>query len=319
MNAHESDVPQENEALPGADLVSAYIESLIVERNDSPHTARAYGVDLSDYLRWAYRQDIDPLEVTPRQARRYLGELDAAGYERSTINRRLSAIKGFYRWLKATGVVSRDPVYALQGPKQPSRLPRRVSSNEMSLLLSVYAARDADGNERKRDACEVRNQAVLELLYACGLRVSEASNLKVGDVDLKEALVKVMGKGSKERIVPMHALAVDAIEVYLATARPALLKDKPSEWLFLSSRGNRFSQDAIRRMLKEALALAGLPPDFSPHAMRHAFATDILAEGADLRSVQEMLGHSSLSTTQIYTHVTPERLAAAHKQAHPRG
>lgn len=306
-------------AVAGEKEAADYIDALVRERNDSAHTARAYASDLSDFLGWADRAGVDPFSMTHRQARRYFGELDAAGYARSTVNRRLSAIKGFYRHLAAKGVETSDPVGSLQGPKKPSRLPRPVTPGEMARLLAVHAATDAAGAPREQTALDVRDQAVLELFYASGLRISELSGLRLADTDLRGMQVKVMGKGSKERIVPVHPIAATAIRAYVETARPALLAGRDSEFLFVSSRGRRFSPDAIRRMFKSTLAAAGLDPGLSPHAMRHAFATDVLSGGADLRSVQEMLGHASLSTTQIYTHVSPERLADVHRQAHPRG
>lgn len=310
---------RDEEALPGAREAADFVDSLRWERNDSAHTVRAYAADIDGFLRWAQRQGIDPFAMTHRQARRYFGELDAAGYAKTTINRRLSALKGFYRWLAARGAVEADPLFPLQGPKKPAKLPRPVTCDEMARLLAVHAERDAAGDPREQTATDLRDQAVLELFYASGLRIAELSGLKLADTDLAALQVKVLGKGSKERIVPIHALAATTIGAYLERARPQLLGGRASEFLLVSSRGNRFSPDAIRRMFKQTLAAAGLDPQLSPHALRHAFATDLLTGGADLRSVQEMLGHASLSTTQIYTHVSPDRLVEAHRQAHPRG
>lgn len=305
--------------LAGLEQVNAFLESMAYESNDSPHTIRNYRIDLSDFLRWAARNQLDPFALTHRQARRYLGELDAAGYARSTINRRLSAVKGFYRWLNVSGMLDHDPVCALQGPKKPSRLPHPIGVQEMERLLSVYSECDSEGNARERGPKEIRDQAVLELLYACGLRVSEVSGLKMGDINFEQGLVRAFGKGSKERIVPVHQEAVSSMRLYRDEAREELLQGAQSDWFFVSNRGNRYSADAIRKMFKGALAQAGLDASLSPHAMRHTFATDVLAGGADLRSVQEMLGHASLSTTQIYTHVSIDRMSEAHRQAHPRG
>lgn len=305
--------------LPGASELDAYISTLGEERRDSPHTLKGYRSDLESFLRWAERSELDPLAITRRQARRYLGELDRARYSRNTVNRHLSAIKGFYRWMLAEGLINDDPMSALQGPKRPERLPRAIAGSDMERLLSVHGTVDLDGEPREQTPQDLRDQALLELLYASGLRVSEASGALLKDVDLSQGLIKVMGKGSKERIVPVHRLAVDSLTAYLSDARPKLLSNHDSEYLFVSDRGNRYSEDMIRRMFKKAVIAAGLDPNLSPHSMRHSFATDVLAGGADLRSVQEMLGHASLSTTQVYTHVTPERLGEVHKQAHPRG
>lgn len=314
--------PEESleEAIPGEDEAEAFLESLSFEENDSEHTIRNYRCDLLDYLRWAKRRDIDPFEITHKQARRYLGELDAAQYSRATVNRRLSALKSFYRWLNATGVTSQDPVSALQGPKRSARLPRAIPQLGMDALLKVHAERAKSAEEGSVElARELRDQAVLELMYASGLRISEVSGLLSADVDLASRQVKVLGKGSKERIVPIHELAARALSDYAERGRPVLTRGNAVAFFFVSNRGNRYGADSIRKMFKATLVEAGLDESLSPHAMRHSFATDVLAGGADLRSVQEMLGHSSLSTTQIYTHISPERLKDVHHQAHPRG
>lgn len=308
------------ETLPGADELDAFLESLRYEENDSPHTVRNYRCDLEDYLRWARRAGLDPFAVTHRQARRYLGELDAARYSKATVNRRLSALKGFFRWLNAMGVVDADPVASLQGPKKAARLPKSISASDMERLLAVHEDALAELEEGSLAfAKEARDQAVLETMYACGFRISEVSGMLMRDVDLDSLQIKVMGKGSKERIVPMHRAAASAIRRYLAKGRPLLLKDDDPGCLFLSNRGRRYSPESMRTMFKRSLAAAGLDGSLSPHAMRHSFATDVLSGGADLRSVQEMLGHADLSTTQVYTHVSTERLKDVHHQAHPRG
>ncbi len=299
-------------------LVEEFCEAIRVEHNASAHTVRAYHVDLMDFARWAFRKKVDPLTATHRQLRRYLGELDRAQYSRTTINRRLSALRSFYRWLNVTGKTDVDPASLLQGPKQPKSLPHVIKPKDMVKLLSVYGPRDVDGTPREQSYTDKRNVALLEFLYACGARVSEASGLLYEDVDFKSGQVKVFGKGSKERIIPLHELALDSMRSYAMTARPHLLEGRNSIYFFVSTRGNQMGTDAIRKMFKEALRQAGLDETLSPHVMRHTFATDLLDGGADLRSVQEMLGHASLSTTQIYTHLSPARLKQVHSQAHPR-
>lgn len=307
--------PGTEDEYPCLSLIERYVDSLVAERNDSPHTKRAYKTDLLDYLRWAQRSELDVLTITHRIARRYLGELDAAGYARSTINRRLSAIKGFYLWLYSHEYIEDDPVFALQGPKKPSRMPHHLSQDDIERILSYHDGSDEEGPSDEA----IRDHALLELLYACGLRVSEASSLELGNVDFHQGQVKVMGKGSKERIIPIHETAMEAMRLYIKEARPKLLGDRTSKYLFVTKRSLRYPEDSIRRMFKRILKDLGLDLSISPHSMRHSFATDVLVGGADLRSVQEMLGHSSLSTTQIYTHVTSERMADVHHQAHPRG
>lgn len=304
--------------LPRHEELMLFCEALKIERNASSHTVRAYKTDLLVFLRWAQRCGVDPLELTHRQLRRYLGELDRAGYSRTTVNRRLSSLRGFYRWLNVMGFAEVDPASALRGPKELRNLPAVVTSQDMEKLLSVYAACDVCGRPRKQSAEDKRNQALLEFLYACGARVSEASGLLVGNVDFALAQVKLFGKGSKERIVPLHETALASMRAYLDEARGELLAGKKSEFFFISTRGNAMSPDAVRKMFKKALGAAGLDPSLSPHDLRHSFATDMVSGGADLRSVQELLGHASLSTTQIYTHVSPERLKRVHEQAHPR-
>ncbi|MBQ9954885.1 MAG: tyrosine recombinase XerC [Eggerthellaceae bacterium] len=304
--------------LPCAEHLESFCLSLSAERNASPHTIRAYRIDLEDFLRWTRRAKVDPLAATHRQLRRYLGELDRAQYQRTTVNRRLSSIRGFYRWLSVNGLIEEDPASVLQGPKIPKRLPKVIRPREMARLLGLYAAKDAQGSVREQSPEDMRNLAILEFLYACGARVSEASGLTLEGVDFAQGQVKVFGKGSKERIIPLHDMALSAMRTYLLLARPKLLKDGESDYFFVSTRGNQMSPDAIRKMFKESVRAAGLSEDLTPHDMRHTFATDLLSGGANLRSVQEMLGHASLSTTQIYTHVSVERLKSAHAQAHPR-
>lgn len=303
------------EGVPCADSIEGFCRFLGTERNASAETVRAYRADVRDYARWCARCGVPPLSAGHREVRRYLAYLDQAGYSRRTVNRHLSSVKAFYRWLVASGRMPSSPAEVIQGPKQGRALPRAIRRSDMDKLLSVtFQGKSPD----QITPTDVRNQALLELLYAAGLRVSEASGLLCTQVLLDESMLRVVGKGSKERIVPLHETACKALGRYLDEARPCLLKN-PSPYVFLSSRGNRMSANAIRLVFKQALAAAGLDSTLSPHAMRHSFATDLLAGGADLRSVQEMLGHASLSTTQIYTHMTPERLREAHHKAHPRG
>ena len=247
------------------ELIDAFCHAMRVERNASVHTLRAYRIDLMDFARWACRERIDILAATHRQLRRYLGELDRAQYSRTTVNRRLSALRSFFRWLNVTGIADEDPASILQGPKQPKSLPHVIRASDMVKLLTVF------------------------------------------------------GKGSKERIVPLHDMAVSSMRAYATWARPLILRDRTCDYFFVSTRGNRMGTDAIRKMFKDALRQAGLDESLSPHDMRHTFATDLLDGGADLRSVQEMLGHASLSTTQIYTHLSPGRLKQVHARTHPRG
>ncbi len=319
MDGAPSDQMQPVAANPAVlELVDSFCESFATERRLSEHTVRAYHADLTAFAVWCHGKSVDPTAAGVRTLRRYLADLSAAGYERTTINRHLSSLRSFYRWLIVQGVVADDPAGALMGPKKDRSLPAVIGPSDMAALLSVHGPRDRLGRPRKQDARDIRDQALLEFLYACGVRVSEASGLLLANVDFRRGSVKVFGKGSKERIVPLHPMALAAMERYRDQARDELLVQGPAAYFFVSNRGGRYTTDAIRKMFKRTVREAGLDESLSPHAMRHTFATDVLGGGADLRSVQEMLGHASLSTTQIYTHVEAERLKAVHSQACPR-
>ena len=298
--------------------IDEYCETLRIENNASLHTLRAYNVDLHDFVRWSSREEYDVFAMTHRQLRLYLGELDRARYARSTLNRRLSSLKGFYRWLNAIGVIEVDPASVLRGAKGSNHLPHVIRSEDMAKLLAVHGKITLDGDMRQQSITDMRDLALLEFLYACGARVSEASSLLVKHVDFLNGQVKVFGKGGKERIIPLHDVAVRSMQEYSERARPLLLKEKKSDYFFVSKRGRVMSPDVIRKMFKNAVCQAGLDQNLSPHDMRHTFATDLLDGGADLRSVQEMLGHASLSSTQIYTHLSAARIKQAHASAHPR-
>lgn len=297
-------------------LIDGYLDYLKMLHR-SEQTIRAYGSDLIAFAEWCVARSIAFDAPTHQQIRRYLGTLDMKGSSRKTANRHLSSLKGFYQWLMIDQGAPSNPAAVLQGAKQPKTLPKTIAAHDMEKLLSVYS----NPEQVRRDAVIAwRNQAVLELLYACGLRVSEAAGLTLARLSLDQGFVSVVGKGDKERLVPLHAQAIGALKKYLEKSRPELASraKRPSDACFLSTRGNPLSASAIRTIFKEALSLAGLDPSLSPHAMRHSFASDLLVGGADLRSVQELLGHSSLSTTQIYTHLSPDHLREVQRRAHPR-
>lgn len=291
-------------------LIDAYLEALEVEKNCSPHTARGYAEDLADLMRWAERVGKDPLGFTYRDFRRYLADLEKARYSRKTVNRRISAIHGFFGWLQREGYIDSDPSSVISGPKQPRSLPRLIPEADMQKILSASDTSTPEG---------MRDQAILELLYASGARISEAAGLSTTDVDFAEAQVKVIGKGNKQRIIPLYPVALEAIRTYLTDARPKLVKDPSVTAMFISVRGKAMSADMLRKTFKGILAKAGVDQSYHPHDMRHTFATQLLEGGADLRSVQEMLGHASLSTTQIYTHLSVGHLQEVHNRTHPRG
>ena len=289
-------------------------------RNLSPNTVRAYRTDLEAFLAWCAREGVDPMRVEHRELRSWLSELSQAGYSDATLNRHLSAVRSLYRWMLTRGDTAEDAAEAVASPKKGRRLPKTLADSDVARLLSACEG----------DAAGMRDRAMVELLYATGARISELSGLDVADVDLAERQVSLFGKGSKERIVPIYPKAVEAVRTYLAHARPELAArakhtaPTPAEELdrqralLVSTRGRRMSAAALRLRFERLVADAGLDPALTPHAMRHTFATELLEGGADLRSVQELLGHESLSTTQIYAHLTTDRLKAAALQAHPR-
>ena len=285
-------------------------------RNLSPRTVRAYGGDLEAFARWAEREGVSPLGVTHRQLRGYLAELSRAGYSERTVNRHLSALRSLFAWLVGEGRATGDAAAVVASPKLPRSLPRAMGDEQARRLIGACAG---DGER------DLRDRAVLELMYACGARVSEVSALDVGDVDFRRGQVRLFGKGSKERIVPLYPAALAALGDYLERARPALAararspRGEELRALFLSTRGRRMSAASLRDAFEARVRQAGLDPTLTPHAMRHTFATVLLDGGADLRSVQELLGHESLSTTQVYTHLSMERLKGVARRAHPRG
>ncbi len=299
------------------DALDDFIRFVLSVEGLSPETARAYQSHLEAYGFWAARRGVDALHPGVRGLRSYLGELKRAGYALRTVAAHLSAIRSLFHWCAVEGISVDESATAIQTPKIGRSLPKTLSPGQVEALFS---APDPDTPEGLRDRC------MLELFYATGARISELARLRVADLDLSARTVRLFGKGSKERIVPIHRRAAQAVRIYLATGRPVLLAGRTDDAsssaetrLFISGRGNPMDSSALRYRFGRLARAAGLPGDITPHAMRHTFATDLLSGGADLRSVQELLGHASLSTTQIYTHLTPERLRSAVRRAHPRG
>jgi site-specific recombinase XerD len=296
-------------AQDAAALVDRFLEHLKTERNVSPQTVRGYSSDLARYLEWAERAGADPLGSDPRILRRYLADLDRARYARRTIARRLTAIRSLFAYLNREGIVAHNPAAVVGTPKLPARLPRLVPSDLLAQLLDLPDTGEPAGK---------RDRAILELLYATGARVSELSSLDIGDLDLPGGQIRVTGKGDKQRILPLHREAVSRLQAYLAEARPRMKPKMGEGAVFLNRQGTRLSDGGIRRMLTRHVEALGASSGITPHAFRHTFATHLLEAGADLRTVQDLLGHVALSTTQIYTHLGVQRLQRVHRDSHPR-
>jgi len=274
----------------------------------SPHTARAYVADVRAFTEWAERTGASgPSDVTRLLLRRYLAFLTTRRYARATIARKAAALRRYFAWLARRGDLASDPASRLRAPAGANRLPRVLEHGEIDRLLGgADTAGDDDSPLRRRD------DAVLELLYGSGLRVSEVCGLDAGDVDLALGTVTVLGKGAKERRLPMHEQCVAALERWMRARRELRGAGDP-EALFFNQRGNRLGPRDVRRILDRRA-----PSPTHPHALRHSFATHLLDGGADLRIVQELLGHASLQTTQVYTHVSKERLLSVYGETHPR-
>jgi len=277
----------------------------------SPATVRAYRSDLEAFATWAERGSMEgPAAVDRRTLRRYLAWLQTRRYARRSIARKASALRRYFAWLLRTGRLADDPAAGLSAPSGGGRLPRVLRADELDVLLDVPPARA----EAEVGPLRWRDDAVLELLYGCGLRVAELCGLDLGDVDPARRVVTVWGKGGKQRQVPVGEPALDAVATWEQRGRPAFpMEDGAGRALFLNQRGRRLGARDVRRVLDRRAAAPT-----SPHALRHTFATHLLDGGADVRAVQELLGHADLATTQHYTHVSKERLRAVYAASHPR-
>lgn len=292
-----------------------YRRSLQLERGVSPHTLRAYAGDLASLAAFVEQRgaEPDPSLIDLELLREWVWSLTDAGLAPASLARRVSTVRGFTAWLARTGRAPADAGARLRAPRPDRHLPRVLTRVQVDALLEGLAARAATA-----DPVAVRDLAIVELLYASALRVSELVGLDLSGLDAERRVVRVLGKGDKERVVPYGVPAARAIDDYLRRGRSALLGDSPTPALFLGARGGRLSTRAVYGVVAALLAeVPGSGPS-GPHAFRHTAATHLLDGGADLRAVQEILGHASLGTTQIYTHVSAERLAAAYRTAHPR-
>lgn len=293
--------------------IDAFVDALWLEEGLSRNTLTAYRRDLTLYARWLTARGRTLLETTEHDINGYFSERHAAT-RATTANRRLTVFKRYFRWALRERRITTDPTLRLQAAKQPLRVPKTLTEAQVEALLA------APGEDTP---LAVRDRTMLELMYASGLRVSELVGLKTYNVSLSEHVLRVFGKGNKERLVPFGEVASGWLQRYLQEARPALLGEKQTDDLFVTLRGTRAGEAMSRVMFwmivkKHALA-AGITAPLSPHTLRHAFATHLLNHGADLRAVQMLLGHADISTTTIYTHVARERLKSLHAQHHPRG
>jgi integrase/recombinase XerC len=316
---------------------AAFGRHLASERGLSPHTVRAYRADVEALLRYAAGQgcsDLPELDIV--ELRAWLASQHQAGQARATIARRAAAARAFTAFAYRQGWLASDPGSKLGAPKVPRHLPHVLAREQMTAVLSAGPGRSADagatggGQGQTGPAADPlaaaiarRDTAIMELLYASGIRVSELCGLDLGDLDMGRRTIRVLGKGSKERVVPVGIPAVGAVQSWLAAGRPVVagqssVTRRADQAMFLGARGARIDQRTVRRVVHVRIAAAGAIPDTGPHGLRHTAATHLLEGGADLRSVQEILGHSSLATTQIYTHVSIDRLVSVYRQAHPR-
>ena len=299
---------------PFAELLLDFLAYLELERGLSRNTLEAYRSDLLQYGAFLERSGTSVLEVTHSELTAFLMSLTTGGPERgpvapSTQQRKIACLRSFYRHLRREEIIDHDPTSDLRAPRGSQKLPQVLSRPEVQRLLAA---------PRGTDPRALRDRALLELMYACGLRASEAIGLEVGDVDLEDGVLRARGKGSKERLVPIGRQAVGAARAYLERGRQRLVGEGSDARLFVNSRGSGLTRQGLYKIVQRHAATAGLAGKMSPHTLRHTFATHLLAGGCDLRSVQEMLGHADIATTQIYTHLSAERLKDVYFEAHPR-
>ena len=286
-------------------LLRSFLDSLYIEKGLSKNTVSSYKNDITSFSSWCNKEHLDRLKITDLNLNNYISNLFSIGLKSSSINRKISSIKHFYLFLLKKKVIKNSPADEITTPKQEKYLPTSMSEVEVESLL---------GSPKSSIKIERRDKAMIEILYATGMRISELVNLKLTDIDFNRSELKVFGKGSKERLVPYGEKAAEALRIYLEDRKKLDSKD-----VFLSNRGTRITRGAFWQRIKIYIKRENLKSSISPHTLRHAFATHLLNRGADLRSVQILLGHSDLSTTQIYTHIAKKRLGEILKKHHPRG
>ena len=286
-------------------LINEFIDYLRFEKKYSENTIVSYQNDLKKALIF-FKNDFNNL--TKKDIQNYIMQLSKEENSAS-VSRSISTLKSFYKFLELNKYAKNNPLTTITNPKTPKKLPKVLSEEEVDKLLDINLKTDFD----------YRNKAMLELMYSSGLRVSELINLTVNDIDLINSSVRIFGKGSKERIVPLNDYAIEALNNYISNHRRSLFKHGENNYLFLNNHGNKMTRQGFFKTLQKIAKEKGIKSELSPHTLRHSFATHLLKHGADLRSIQELLGHSDISTTQIYTHITSEKLQKNYQEFHPHG
>ncbi|ANU13556.1 tyrosine recombinase XerC [Planococcus halocryophilus] len=291
-------------------MLESFMSYIQLEKNYSEHTVHHYEHDLADFFQFLNAEGVpDIREVEYIHARNYVTKLYDAKLSRTTVSRKISAIRSFFRYANREYGLDEAAFRSLYHPKKEERLPQFFYEEELAQLFKSVLG---------EDKLSVRNTALLELLYATGMRVGECVSIRLNDLDQTMQIVKVMGKGRKERYIPYGQFAQDALEHYLEDARPKLMKKQEHDYLFVNSRGEAVTDRGVRHILSECMKKASVNSSIYPHMIRHTFATHLINNGADIRTVQELLGHSHLSSTQVYTHVTKEHLRNTYLNSHPR-
>ena len=305
-------IAQRAESRPIEHLVLDFLAYLEFERGLSRNTLEAYRSDLLQFGRFLEQRGVSAVEADGAAVSDFLATLAGAhgrAASPATIHRKAACLRSFYRHLRREGILDSDPTASLSSPRRGRRLPQVLTRGEVDLLLA---------QPRGTEPTALRDRALLELMYACGLRASEAIGLEVADVDLEALVLRARGKGSRERLVPVGTTAAEAVSRYLERGRPALVGARAETHLFVNFRGGALTRQGLYKIVRRWATSAGLADRMSPHTLRHTFATHLLAGGCDLRSVQEMLGHADVATTQLYTHLSSERLKDVYFRSHPR-